>query len=297
VLVVIATERLGGAPISWGVCEVPGWGVMLPASRVLDEMHGLSITATELGAPGFLPDGDQELIAALADTGMTLIGGFVPLVLHDRGAREATLAEARTVARRFAAARGTMFVTAVVLDAGWAPRRTLSLAEWDHLFGMLEEVDELCHEYGLRQALHPHVGTLVETADDCKRVLDSSDVRWCLDTGHLFIGGYDPVTFAREAAERVVHAHLKDVREGVAREVNSGRTTLRDGVLEGLFCPLGRGDVPVGDTVVALERAGYTGWYVLEQDTDLGDNAPRPGTGPVDDARASIEYLQTLSIP
>ena len=65
----------------------------------------------------------------------------------------------------------------------------------------------------------------------------------------------------------------------------------------GLFCPLGRGDVPVGDTVVALERAGYTGWYVLEQDTDLGDTAPRPGTGPVDDARASIEYLQTLSIP
>ena len=54
-LVVIATERLGGAPISWGVCEVPGWGVMLPASRVLDEMHGLGITATELGAPGFLP--------------------------------------------------------------------------------------------------------------------------------------------------------------------------------------------------------------------------------------------------
>ena len=25
-------ERLAGAPISWGVCEVPGWGIMLPRS-------------------------------------------------------------------------------------------------------------------------------------------------------------------------------------------------------------------------------------------------------------------------
>src|SRR4029077_11799290 len=123
--VVIATERIGGAPLSWGVGEGPGWGGVLPARRVLDEMRSLGITATELGAPGFLPDGDQELIAALADTGMTLIGGVVPLVLHDRGARDATLAEARAVARRFAAARATMFVTAVVVDAGWAPRRTL----------------------------------------------------------------------------------------------------------------------------------------------------------------------------
>ncbi len=76
----------------------------------------------------------------------------------------------------------------------------MSAKEWDHLVGMLDELDELCHDHGLRQALHPHVGTLVETADDVKRVLDRSEVRWCLDTGHLFIGGYDPARFAAEAA-------------------------------------------------------------------------------------------------
>ena len=31
----IPLERIGGAPITWGVCEVPGWGVMLPADRPL----------------------------------------------------------------------------------------------------------------------------------------------------------------------------------------------------------------------------------------------------------------------
>ena len=47
--------RVASAPISWGICEVPGWGAMLPTPRVLSEMSGLGLTATELGAPGFLP--------------------------------------------------------------------------------------------------------------------------------------------------------------------------------------------------------------------------------------------------
>jgi len=45
-----AVERLAGAPISWGVCEVPGWGIMLPRDRVLSEMRDLGLKATELGA-------------------------------------------------------------------------------------------------------------------------------------------------------------------------------------------------------------------------------------------------------
>ena len=46
-------SRVASAPISWGICEVPGWGAMLPTPRVLSEMSGLGLTATELGAPGF----------------------------------------------------------------------------------------------------------------------------------------------------------------------------------------------------------------------------------------------------
>jgi inosose dehydratase len=288
-------ERIGAAPISWGVCEVPGWGVMLPATRVLGEMRSLGITATELGAPGFLPRGDQELIAALADTGMTLIGGFVPLVLHDRARRGVALDDARSTAELFAAAGGTMFVTAVVVDAGWSPRRPLTGQEWDHVFGMLEELDGLCDDLGLGQALHPHVGTLVETADDVKRVLDHSDVSWCLDTGHLFIGGYDPARFAAEAADRVAHVHLKDVRAGLSATLGAEGRTLHDAVVDGVFPPLGRGDVPVAETVRALEERGYAGWYVLEQDIDLGPVAPASGSGPLDDMRASIDLLTSIT--
>ncbi len=61
--------RVAAAPISWGVCEVPGWGAMLPAERVLPEMRSLGLSATELGAPGFLPDDVEELRAVLTPTG------------------------------------------------------------------------------------------------------------------------------------------------------------------------------------------------------------------------------------
>jgi inosose dehydratase len=289
---VIPLERIGGAPITWGVCEVPGWGVMLTADRVLGEMRSLGIGATELGAPGFLPRDPNELRRVLDRHGMQLIGGFVPVVLHDSERRASTIAEAQATAELFAAAGATMFVSAVVVDEAWAPRFDLSTSQWDHVVDMLAELDELCAGHGLTHVLHPHVGTLVETAADVTTVLERSDVRWCLDTGHLFIGGYDPAQFAADAGGRVAHVHLKDVRGDVVERVRRGELTIRAGVETGLFCPLGAGDVPIQATIDVLEAAGYAGWYVLEQDADLGATEPPAGSGPIEDARASVEFLR-----
>ena len=35
--------KIAGAPISWGVCEVPGWGYQFPADRVLNEMREIGL--------------------------------------------------------------------------------------------------------------------------------------------------------------------------------------------------------------------------------------------------------------
>ena len=32
-------DKIAGAPISWGVCEVPGWGYQLSPERVLRQMR------------------------------------------------------------------------------------------------------------------------------------------------------------------------------------------------------------------------------------------------------------------
>lgn len=284
--------RVAGAPISWGVCEVPGWGEMLPTERVLPEMRSVGICATELGAPGFFPDSSAELSATLAEHEMTLIGGFVPLVLQDPDQRERALAQARAAAATFAAQGATHFVTAVVQDEDWSTPVPLDAAGMAVLAQGLREVDAVCAEQGLTQVLHPHVGTLVETRADVELALAHSDVRWCLDTGHLAIGGVDPVEFARDHGARVGHVHLKDVSAQVAARLRAGELSLLQAVQAGLFTPLGEGDVPVADVISALEEQGYAGWYVLEQDCALTSGVPAVGEGPIDDVRVSMRYLE-----
>lgn len=290
-------DRVASAPISWGICEVPGWGAMLPTRRVLAEMAGLGLPATELGAPGFLPEDPAGVRSELSDFGMTLLGGFTPLVLHDRAVAAQTLDQARATARLFEAAGATKFVTAVIVDPDWSTPRPLSPDEQRHLVAMLAAVDEICAEHGLEQVLHAHVQTLVETKDDVDRVLDACDVHWCLDTGHLAIGGVDPVAFAREAVDRVGHVHLKDVRLDLAGPVLARETSLMSATQAGLFTPLGEGDVDIAGVVTTLERAGYRGWYVIEQDTAITDGLPPEGEGPIEQVSASLRYLADVVVP
>jgi len=290
-------RRIAAAPISWGVCEVPGWGEMMPSDRVLPEMRSLGLTATELGAPGFLPDDAGKLAEVLAGEGMTLVGGFVPLVLHDRQRWTEAFASARAVASRFRDLGATRFVTAVVQDYDWPEPESPTVETMKVIADGLAKVDEICAEHGLVQTLHPHVGTLVESRRDVELALELSDVRWCLDTGHLQIGGVDPVAFAREHGSRVGHVHLKDMDTAIATQVMNRELSLLAGVQRGLFRELGDGDVAVDDVILALEGHGYSGWYVLEQDTALTQGLPAPGSGPVEAVRRSLDYLRTTVVP
>ncbi len=60
---------------------------------------------------------------------------------------------------------------------------------------------------------------MIEQRDEVLRVLDGSAIPLCLDTGHLLIGGTDPVDLARQAPERITHVHLKDVDDALASRV------------------------------------------------------------------------------
>ncbi len=290
-------DRIASAPISWGICEVPGWGHMLPTDRVLTEMTDLGIRATEYGAPGFLPTDPDGIRGVLDGHGMSLLGGFTPLVLHDPARRDEALAHTRAAVELFSRAGASTFVSCPVMDDDWSIPRPLQRDEHAHLVRMLGEVDSICADAGLRQVLHPHVQTVVETSGDVERVLQDCDVDWCLDTGHLAIGGTDPVDFARRAADRVGHVHLKDVRMDLVPALMDRSTSIMQGVQAGLFPSLGQGDLALADVVVTLERAGYRGWYVIEQDTALTGELPDEGEGPVTGVRESMRYLRDVVAP
>ncbi len=285
-------QRVAAAPISWGVCEVPGWGLQLAPDRVLAEMAQLGIRATELGPVGWLPLEPAALNEVLARHGLRLVGGFVPFVLHTA---DFPAEEADRMAGLLAAAGADVMCAAVVEDADWSAPHRLDDTEWRHLAANLGRLEEATAAHGLALAVHPHAGTLLERAADVERMIESTDAGVCLDTGHLLIGGADPAAFARDHARRIVHVHLKDVDEAVAQRLRAGELTLVQAVQAGLFRPLGTGDADIAQVVRNLEASGYERWLVLEQDTAITGQEPPVGSGPVLDVQGSIEFLATVA--
>lgn len=284
--------RIAGAPISWGVCEVPGWGHQLDRERVLSEMRSAGLTATELGPDGFLPADTGELTELLGVHDLSCVGGFVPVVLHDA---EHDPAEdlAGPLASLRAAKAGVVVLAAATGADGYDSRPTLTERQWATLLSNLDRLAQIAGDAGLLAVLHPHVGTMVETREDVDRVLSGSSIPLCLDTGHLLIGGTDPLELAKAVPHRIKHAHLKDVDAALAARVRAGEVSYTDAVRAGIYTPLGTGDIDISGIVSVLRDNGFDGWFVMEQDMIL--DADPTDEGPLRDVRTSVAYLNALT--
>jgi inosose dehydratase len=288
-------ERIAGAPITWGVDESPGWGFLMPRDRVLTEMRDCGLSATELGPDGYLPTDPVELREYLARFQMAMVGGFVPALLYKPDRIDDELAYVTRAAGQLAAAGSKVLVLGPSShNDGYDTRYDLTEEEWPIFFANLRRLQAIVDEAGLKTALHPHWSMAIEDGADVDRLLESSTVDLCLDTGHLYLAETDPVDVARAAKGRVVHVHLKDVDPAMADRVRSGQALFRQSVIDGLFVPLGEGGVDIAGTIAALEADGYRGWYVLEQDVSLASE-PAVGEGPMADAIKSVEYLRSLA--
>lgn len=285
-------SRLACAPISWGVIEIPDWGYQTDPEAVLREAAELGVKATEAGPEGFLPDDPEEVSEKLSAHGIGLVGGFVPVVLHDRELRDEQLAVVERRAEFFAAAGGTTVVLAAATGSeSYEEVVELDEGQWSELFDNLARAEEISARHGLAVTLHSHYGTVVETDEQLWRFLDGCDTGLCLDTGHLAIGGSDPIEVAKQAGERVNHVHLKDVDLDLARRMARRELNFKEACANNAFRPLGEGELDVGRIISLLEDSGYDGWYVLEQDC-LVPEKPAPGEGPVRDVRKSLDFLR-----
>jgi inosose dehydratase len=284
----LPVDRLAGAPISWGLCEVPGWGYQLTPQRVLSEMRELGLVATEFGPPGFLEADSNARVAQLAEYGLRAVGGFHVALLHDPG-HDPLPGVDEFIDECLAAKAGMVVLAAGTGQDGYDVRPELDEAGWQTLLGNLDRIADHATSRGVEASLHPHIGTMIESGEETQRVLEGSHIGLCVDTGHLAAAGADPGEIVRLNPARVRHVHLKDVDAGLATQVVAGSLTFADAVRQGMFVPLGAGDVDVTGIVAALEGAGYEGWYVLEQDVMLP--AEPDDAGPVADVRRCLAYL------
>ena len=288
-------QRIAGGPITWGVDGSPGWGHIMEPDRVMSEMAETGLSATELGPDGFLPADPDELVDYVGGFGLSVVAGFVPAVLYrDRGIDEQLSYVDRATLQL---ARAGSEVVVLGPDShydGYDIEVEMTDEEWAVFIRNLERLMHTVEEHGLSTAVHPHWGMAIARQHQVERMLESCEAGVCLDTGHLYLAGCDPLDIAKLAGDRIDHVHLKDVDDVMADRVRSGELPFRQAVIDGMFKPLGVGGVDISGVIRYLEANDYRGWYVLEQDSALS-NDPAPGEGPRVDAEASVRYLEALA--
>jgi len=264
------------------------------AGRVLREAASLGLSAVEAGPESFLPADPADASRLLSAHGLRLVGGFVPVVLHEAEAREKELASVERQAGMFSAIGADVLIVAASTGReDYEGTAELDEDSWVKLLGTLAAVEEIGARNGLTVAVHPHFGTVIERRHHLERFLEGCETRLCLDTGHLMVGGDDPVRVAEVARDRVGIVHLKDVDLSLAERVAAGELGYEDAVRRGVFRPLGDGDVETGRVISLLQQSGYEGWYVLEQDVMLSAE-PEEGEGPVKDVHKSLTFLEGI---
>ena len=291
--------KIGTAPVSWGIMEVEGWNGQAAYGKVLDEMAEAGYEGTELGPYGYLPCEPERLIAELSSRGLRMVSAFVPLPLAEPERHEASFQEAMKVAELLARAGARLIVLAGDMNkartyvAGRVNEERDGMSEhhWHDAVEILARIARACRELGLSTAFHHHAGTLVETPNEIERLCASTDpslIGLCLDTGHYFYGGGDPVAAVRKYGPRIWHLHLKDVQLAVLESVRREGVGFLEAVRRGVFCELGEGVVDFPTIKQGLLNCDSDGWAIVEQDVD----AEQPGVQPFESAVRSRRYLR-----
>jgi inosose dehydratase len=230
-----APVAVANAPVSYGAFEltvgqVPG---VPDGASVLSQVAAAGYAGIDLGPVGYLGRGD-ELGEALARP-----------TLADSGSKRRAMLPARSVRDH-----------SLGFDADG----------WKRFAAGLAGVIARCRDRGYEPTFHPETGTHVEAPWEIERVLEVSDIGLCLETGHMLLGGGDPVTMLRDLGDRVNHVHLKDARLAVMSEIVSDQAPVTEIWSREAFCALGGGDLDVDAVLAGLRTISFGGWLVVEQD-------------------------------
>ena len=292
---------VANAPVSYGAFELTV-GIMpdVPdGAMVLDQVAEAGYDGIDLGPLGYFGYG-EELAANLARRRLRLAGGFFELPFSDPKRMPGALDELD----------GLLDVFDAVSDGanGLRPRPTLAdmgsdlrrsrpgqaardrtlgfdAEGWRHFADGVELAVARCRERDYEPTFHHETGTHIEAPWEIEKVLELTTIGLCLDTGHLLLGGGDPVQAMRDWRARINHLHLKDARRAIVDQIVKEALPVSEIWGRQAFCRLGEGDLNV-DGVLDEIRKSYSGWLVVEQDV-LPDREGRPAA----DQRANREYL------
>lgn len=298
------------APCCWGVDDIRNPNLP-PWERVFDEAAAAGYGGLELGPYGYVPLEVDRVGAALRRRSLTIVAGaiFDDLVSPDN--RTNLLEQTNEICAlvtqlpRDAPSAGQRFATPYLTVMDWghderdfaaghsdrAPR--LPDAARGGMVANIRAIAELaCTQYGVRAVIHPHAGGYVEFADEIALVaaeVAPEVAGFCLDTGHIFYAGMDPVETLRVYADRLDYLHFKDIDADVFASVMGERIRFFEACAKGVMCPIGRGTIDYPAIRGMLDRIAYQGFITVEQERD-----PRTAGGSLGHVKASRDYLRSV---
>ncbi|QDZ16176.1 sugar phosphate isomerase/epimerase family protein [Humibacter ginsenosidimutans] len=278
---------VAGAPVSFGVFELrPEEGVELAGpDTVCQVLQDTGYVGVDMGPVGFLGRG-AELRERLARHGLELAGGWIDLPYADQRAFDERFAELDGILDVFVEAAEaspqrlplpTLACSGSAVrqaNPGGGPEFALTDEQWKPYADNVMRAVEHVRARGLEPTFHHHACTYVETPDEIDELLSRTDVGLTFDTGHLLLGGGDPLTGWRRWRQRINHLHLKDAKVAVLDEVVKGKGDMRAVWAGRAFVPFGEGDLDLDGIMNEVIADDFDGWLIVEQDTipQLGDD-------------------------
>ncbi|MDO7900052.1 TIM barrel protein [Pseudomonas citrulli] len=304
------TIHICTAPCCWGVDDVSN-PFLPPWRQVLGEAAEAGYRGIELGPYGYLPLDAETIVPVLAEHDLQVVAGTIFDDLVSPANLPGLLRQAHDIctllkqlpAMEPQAGQRHAGPYLVIIDWGHeardyaaghserAPR--LDDSRWNAMMAHIRAIADIAwRQYGIRAVIHPHAGGYIEFADELARLVEDIPdeiAGLCLDTGHLYYAGMDPVASLRAYAHRLDYLHFKDIDPVVFDQVLGERIRFFDACARGVMCPIGQGVIDYSALHSLVHELGYVGCITVEQERD-----PRNAASSLDDVAASRAYLARI---
>ena len=283
--------KLGIAPIAWSNDDMPELGGETTLEQCLSEASKAGFTGIESG--GKFPKNSKELIPKLEKENLQLCSGWYGATLLKNTPKE-EFELMREQMDLFKDCKSPCMVFAEVTNSVQGDPKTplskkpkLSEDEWKLLISRINEISKMMIDENMPLAYHHHMGTVIETEDETRRLIESTSdsVKLLIDTGHMLFAGGNSIKLTEDFMERIIHVHCKDIRKNVLEKSLKNDSTFRQAFLDGAFTVPGDGCIDYKPFLTVLKNRNYEGWLVVEAEQDPAK------ANPFEYAKIGFNYL------